>query len=227
MLLPRLLLLALSPSPAAVSSPGSRAGLHVGRWTTPPKRCPSSMVTDGPLLANGDAGAAVGGFRMSANGKQLQQSYYIGKMDFWTHQNVGPPGNTEWYSHVAPGHVTLRFGGGTPTSPGAGGVASKMMEPDLFSASQELLEARVNTSMGSHAGADCGVVSSTAIIAPDDNVLLARVRTTKACSLNLTLSTPNMCKCRHSLGVFFRRSSKKAPALQTGCLSRPARGAAR
>ena len=114
MLLPRLLLLALSPSPAAVSSPGSRAGLHVGRWTTPPKRCPSSMVTDGPLLANGDAGAAVGGFRMSANGKQLQQSYYIGKMDFWTHQNVGPPGNTEWYSHVAPGHVTLRFGGGTP-----------------------------------------------------------------------------------------------------------------
>ena len=68
------------------------------------------MVTDGPLLANGDAGAAVGGFVMSADGKQLEQSYYVGKMDFWTHQNVGPPGNTEWYSHVAPGHVTLRFG---------------------------------------------------------------------------------------------------------------------
>ena len=223
MLLPRLLLLALSPSLAAVS-PSSRAGLHVGRWTTPPKRCPSSMVTDGPLLANGDAGAAVGGFGMSADGKQLEQSYYIGKMDFWTHQNVGPPGKTEWYSHVAPGHVTLRFG---TQMPGAGGVAPKTLQPDLFSASQELLEARVNTSMGSHAGADCGVVTSTAIVAPDDNVLLARVRTTKACSLNLTLSSPNMCKCSRSLGVFFRRSSKKAPALQTGCRSRPARGAAR
>jgi len=90
---------------SAMASP-NRAGLHIGRWTKPPTKCPSSMVTDGPLLGNGDAGAAAGGFGMSPDGKALQQSYYVGKMDFWTQQNRGGA----YFSHVAPGHVTLRFG---------------------------------------------------------------------------------------------------------------------
>jgi hypothetical protein len=34
---------------------------HIGRWNSPPRKCPSSMVTDGPLLGNGDMGAAIGG----------------------------------------------------------------------------------------------------------------------------------------------------------------------
>lgn len=34
---------------------------HIGRWESPPRKCPSSMVTDGPLLGNGDMGAAIGG----------------------------------------------------------------------------------------------------------------------------------------------------------------------
>eukprot|EP00729_Bicosta_minor_P008806 gene8806-28885_t len=42
----------------ATAHPVSR---HVGLWTKPPERCPSSMVTDGPILGNGDLGAAVGG----------------------------------------------------------------------------------------------------------------------------------------------------------------------
>jgi len=46
--------------------------------------------------------------------------------------------------------------------------------PNVFSASQELLEARVNSSMGSSKGADCGTVTSTAIMAPESNVVLAK-----------------------------------------------------
>jgi hypothetical protein len=291
---------------AGSSARPSRAGLHVGRWTKPPERCPSSMVTDGPLLGNGDAGAALGGFRMSADGRQLQQSYYVGKMDFWTQQN-GAGGENMYFSHVAPGHVSLKFGappppppqppppppppkalvglcelaqhipceptceqkpGGCavscgvmgswplPTGPNlvvdvakicdaepscvAFGLYSKFYElynksssalnpvankqwtlfyknasctlpgakpagsalpppptpqplpPDVFSATQELLQARVNASMGSSKGAECGTVRSTAVMAPEHNVLLARISTTKDCAVELSLSSPNM-----------------------------------
>jgi hypothetical protein len=281
----------------------SRAGLHVGRWDKPPARCPSSMVTDGPLLGNGDAGAAAGGFLMSSDGKQLQQSYYVGKMDFWTQQNR----NGAYFSHVAPGHVGLKFGAPPPpppqptpppcpkalagfcelphhipcssdceSKPGgcaascgvmgswplptkdphllnqavakicntrpscvAFGLYSKFYELynksssalapvinsqwtlfyrnasctlpgaqsaclvppppaptfvplDQFSASQELLQARVNASIGSSKGAECGTVTSSAVMAPNHNVILARITTTKDCALELSLNSPNM-----------------------------------
>jgi hypothetical protein len=280
----------------AVAWAESRAGIHVGRWSKPPKRCPSSMVTDGPLLGNGDAGAALGGFMMSADGKQLQQSYYIGKMDFWTQQNR----NGAYFSHVAPGHVSLIFGAPPPPPPPpshpnalvgfcelahhipceasceqkpggcaescgvmssaplphqdpshlalsvakicdakpscvAFGLFSRFYElynksssalapvanpawtlfyknasctlpgakpagpppplplpPDVFSATQELLQARVNASMGSSKGAECGTVRSTAVMAPEHNVLLARISTTKDCTVELSLNSPNM-----------------------------------
>ena len=281
----------------------SRAGLHIGRWTKPPSRCPSSMVTDGPLLGNGDAGSALGGFGMSADGKQLQQAYYMGKMDFWTQQNR----NGAYFSHVAPGHLSLKFGKPPPPLPPPppppcpealvgfcklahyipcasdcekkpGGCAAscgvmgswplptkdpqqlvqavakeceaapscvafgiyskfyelynksssalapvanaqwtlfyrnasctlpgaesaclvpsppppKMLPPDVFSASQELLQARVNATMGSSKGAECGTVTSAAVMAPDTNVLLARIKTTKDCRLEVSLQSPNM-----------------------------------
>ena len=67
-----------------------------------------------------------------------------------------------------------------------------MPPPDIFSASQELLAARVNATIGSSKGAECGTVTSTAIMAQDANVLLARIRTSKACSLSLSLTSPNM-----------------------------------
>lgn len=74
------------------------------------------MVTDGgPLLGNGDVGAALGGFGMSADGKELRQSYYIGKMGFWTHQNMQK--SQAYFSHVAPGHVTMTFGSAAPPAP--------------------------------------------------------------------------------------------------------------
>jgi hypothetical protein len=309
------LLASFSRTVATSSSSGrgssSRAGLHVGTWTKPPARCPSSMVTDGPLLGNGDAGAALGGFGMSQDGKQLQQSYYVGKMDFWTQQNR----NGAYFSHVAPGHVSLQFGSPPPpppapppppcpatlrgfcelahhipcasncenkpggcaascgvmgswplptnnthllasavakacgaepscvafglysrfyelynksssalapvantawtlfyrnatcTSPGAHPACSipppptpKFLPPDVFSASQELLQARVNASMSSSKGPECGTVTSTAIMAPHDNVLLAHITTTKDCELKLSLNSPNMYGLPISMG---------------------------
>lgn len=101
------------------------AGRHIGEWTTPPKRCPSSMVTDGPLLGNGDAGSALGGFKMSTDGKTLSQSFYIGKMDFWTQQNLAS--HMAYFSHVAPGHVEMQFGQSS---------APLTASPDVFHATQ-------------------------------------------------------------------------------------------
>ena len=79
------LLIAALVGLALLEHPAAR---HVGRWSVPPKRCPSSLVTDVPLLGNGDAGAAMGGFEMTVDGRTLSQSFYIGKMDFWTQQNL-------------------------------------------------------------------------------------------------------------------------------------------
>jgi hypothetical protein len=65
---------------------GARAGhpasKYVGTWHTPPYRCPTSMVSDCPLLGNGDMGVGLGG--ISSNEGILNQTFYLGKMDFWT-----------------------------------------------------------------------------------------------------------------------------------------------
>ena len=77
---------------------------HVGRWTVPPRHCPSSMVTDAPILGNGDMGAVVCGGQGSA------VSFLVGKMDFWT-QSHGPNATYKTprhlATHVAAGYVTL------------------------------------------------------------------------------------------------------------------------
>ena len=40
---------------------------HVGVWHTPPYRCPTSMVSDCPLLGNGDMGIGIGGIVATAD----------------------------------------------------------------------------------------------------------------------------------------------------------------
>ena len=45
-------------------------------------------------------------YAAATGGDGVQQSFYMGQMDFWTEQAVGaPPG----WTHVAPGHATLSF----------------------------------------------------------------------------------------------------------------------
>ena len=84
---------------------------HVGRWSANPQNCPSQMVTDAPIIGNGELGAAVGGALPYTNvaggeSKGYLQNFYLGQMDFWTEQAIGsPPG----WTHVAPGHATLSF----------------------------------------------------------------------------------------------------------------------
>ena len=64
------------------------AAKHVGEWHTPPHACPSSMVSDCPLLGNGDMGVGLGGIAATADMSTINQTYYLGKMDFWTQQNM-------------------------------------------------------------------------------------------------------------------------------------------
>ena len=75
---------------------------------------------------------------------------------------LAPVANSQW---------TLFYRNGSCTLPGAQSACAapappppRILPPDVFSASQELLQARVNASMGSHAGAECGTVTSTAVM---------------------------------------------------------------
>ena len=54
---------------------------HIFVMTAPPKRVPSPNVVDGPILGNGDLGIAIGG-------PPEEQSFYFGKNDFWSQQQV-------------------------------------------------------------------------------------------------------------------------------------------
>ena len=76
---------------------------HVGTWTENPKRCPSSMVTDAPLLGNGELGAVFCGAEANADGG-IAQSTRLGQMDFWTeHAIASPPGWSHVRAHGASG----------------------------------------------------------------------------------------------------------------------------
>ena len=102
-----MLLLALTAAAAAAFAGEHPAQRCVGRWSANPARCPSPMVTDAPIIANGELGAALAGALpfVTASGQEgFQQSFYMGQMDFWTEQAIGaPPG----WTHVAPGHAIL------------------------------------------------------------------------------------------------------------------------
>jgi hypothetical protein len=60
-----------------------------------------------------------------------------------------------------------------------------------FEATQELYAARVNASIGTDASR-CGNITTTSVVAPDDNVLVTRVAVETDCYVSLTLQTPNM-----------------------------------
>eukprot|EP00040_Diaphanoeca_grandis_P025184 m.139207 g.139207 ORF g.139207 m.139207 type:complete len:1138 (-) comp30045_c0_seq1:20-3433(-) len=259
---------------------------HVGTWDTPPYSCPTTLVSDCPLLGNGDLGAGLGGIASSPDGGSMTQTFYLGKMDFWTQQNNQKAHAN--YAHVAPAHVTMNFGSNLvqpipaqcdPIPKGPGGYcnrpqtipcgqqrghgcvidrgpynetavgrmavqtmcdqsdaclaygldvksllyelytnAAEILQPLAtskwslyykndtccfsstnptpaisldFKATQELYAARVNATLNTTTSA-CGVVSSTSVIAPDDNVLVTRFSVTKPCNMSLTLQSPNL-----------------------------------
>jgi alpha-L-fucosidase 2 len=58
---------------------------RTGVFRRPPARIPTDTWTDAPLLGNGDVGVAIGG-------EACQQTYYIGKNDFWTQPHLGEGG---------------------------------------------------------------------------------------------------------------------------------------
>ena len=60
-----------------------------------------------------------------------------------------------------------------------------------FEATQELFAARVNATLGSNLS-PCGNITSSSVVAPDDNVLVSRLSVLSPCHLTLTLQTPNM-----------------------------------
>lgn len=93
---------AASATSATERHPVSR---HIGRWDQPPRKCPSSMVTDAPIMANGDMGAAV-----CDNAGIHGVVFFMGKMDFWTQSHGARATYTtprHLATHVAAGHVAL------------------------------------------------------------------------------------------------------------------------
>jgi alpha-L-fucosidase 2 len=77
---------------------------HEGVWTAPPRRVPSSTVSDAPLLGNGDIGVLIGG------GPEKQR-FFISKCDFWRPQPDFP-----WFSPALLGAIDLDI----PALKGAG-----------------------------------------------------------------------------------------------------------
>ncbi len=62
---------------AGFASEGERiAAGHTAVFTEPPRRVPTDMMPDGPLLGNGDVGVVVAG-------PAEEQRFHIGKNDFW------------------------------------------------------------------------------------------------------------------------------------------------
>lgn len=72
------LTIVLPPPPPPPCTLTSRVACHRGIWSTAPSRTPSNGVVDGPLLGNGDIGAAV-----SYDDGTGGVVYWIGKGDMW------------------------------------------------------------------------------------------------------------------------------------------------
>ena len=158
---------------AGSASAAHPAANHRGVWTAAPKKTPSTMVPDGPIAANGDMGVGVGD---AAHGNQ---SYFFGKMDFWS-ANAFDGSRYEW-THVAPAFIELSF-------------ASVLAQAGnhTWSATQELYEPSLNTTLAAGTAAE---VQTSAVFAPETNVMTVRLRSAAETTLTLRLSTqlPHAC----------------------------------
>ena len=166
----------------SASAPATHpAARHRGVWTSAPRRTPSSMVPDGPIAANGDMGVGIG------NAAHGNQSYYFGKMDFWS-SNAFDGSRFEW-THVAPAFIEMSFASVLSAQPEHNNVS--------WSAVQDLYEPVLNTTLAAGTGAD---VHTSAVFAPETNVMTVRLRSAKATTLSLRLSTqlPSACTGRTS-----------------------------
>ena len=175
----------------AVTHPAAR---HRGVWSAAPRRTPSTMVPDGPIAANGDMGVGIG------NAAHGNQSYYFGKMDFWT-SNAFDGSRFEW-THVAPAFIEMSF---------ASVLATQPEHNASWSAVQELYEPVLNTTLAAGTGAD---VQTSAVFAPETNVMTVRLRSAKTTTLSLRLSTqlPSACdshkSCMADLPMKFRTTTE-------------------
>ena len=158
---------------AGSASAAHPAANHRGVWTAAPKKTPSTMVPDGPIAANGDMGVGVGD---AAHGNQ---SYFFGKMDFWS-ANAFDGSRYEW-THVAPAFIELSF-------------ASVLAQAGnhTWSATQELYKPSLNTTLAAGTAAE---VQTSAVFAPETNVMTVRLRSAAETTLTLRLSTqlPHAC----------------------------------
>lgn len=187
------------PPPPCTDSP--RVRCHVGRWDAPPTNTPSVCVSvceggvgissngqplccppllqqagvvDGPLLGNGDLGAAFGG---SAGA----QGVFFGKADMWATNTVvgqrAPQLHSDtFYTQVAAGSVTL-------AAPALGGAGAS------YAATQDLASATVTTSATAPGGAAAGGrLNTTAFIAASSDVLVATLTVEGPAPLALTIT---------------------------------------
>lgn len=136
-----------------------RVRCHVGVWAERPAKTPSPNVQDGPLLGNGDLGAALAAPAGVSGGNALL--YYLAKSDLWATNlcvdNPAPPMSLlptyEFYQMLGAGFLAI-----------GPGVVPDAPAPPAFAAAQDLASATVTASVGN--------VSTSAIVAADANVLL-------------------------------------------------------
>ncbi|MDA3925278.1 MAG: hypothetical protein PF904_11340 [Kiritimatiellae bacterium] len=159
--------------PSACLDAAEIVGKHVGVRNAPPRDTPSKKLPDGNLLGNGDVGIAIGG-------PAENQSFYVGKNDFWAPcLRCGYGRGDAWGEGVSP--AASRIGG---QSFWIGGVSVRIpqlrgaefhQEMDIFRA-----ESRSRFVKGGIA------VSMTAWLAATDNVLVVAIT-------NAGLETVGIC----------------------------------
>ena len=137
------------------------------------------------------------------NAAHGNQSYYFGKMDFWT-SNAFDGSRHEW-THVAPAFVELSFESivalrdatETANSMSTSTPAPTPPHPISWSATQALYEPMLNTTI---AGGTAAEVKTSAVFAPETNLMTVRIKSAAATTLSLRLSTqlPSACSSRTS-----------------------------
>ena len=159
---------------AAAGGGGLPVQRHVGRWAAPPRRVPTAMMFDSPIVGNGDAGITFGG-------PPNATTFYAASNSFWSaNQQVDArpnfqqkPGGAESYTQVRHGDFRLSV----PSLRGA-----------EYAAAQDLYRATVNAT---YTAPGCTLSHSTFIASGHDNLAVTTLAAVggKCGDANITLTS--------------------------------------
>ena len=154
------------PPPPCTLTP--RVRCHVGLWESAPTRTPSNGVVDGPLLGNGDLGAA-----LAASSIPGGLTYWLGKSDMWaTNTNVDsidPDLHSDtFYTAISGGRLSIN-----PT-------ASQLFSGGNTFAAEQVLETATVL-------ANTSAMSVSSFISSDENTLIIKLSTNVSSVFNISV----------------------------------------